>query len=67
MSEAVVVGYFSDSIESGALTGVDLELRALELVAHWRRCGHTADWLARFFSYDFDLETREAATSVLSR
>ena len=49
-----------------ALTGVVLELRALDLVAHWKRCGITADWLAGFFAYDFEPEARAAAASVRS-
>jgi hypothetical protein len=68
MSDAVIE--FGDltpaATTAPALTGVEIDLRALELVAHWRRCGLTADWLARFFSYDFAPDTRDAAVSVLS-
>lgn len=49
-----------------AITGVTLELRALDLVAHWKRCGITADWLAGFFAYDFEREGRAAAATVLA-
>ena len=47
MSAPTIVGDFVDSTSTP--TGVDLELRAIELVIQWRRTGLTADWLARFF------------------
>ena len=46
------------------LSAVALTAPALDFVAHWRRCGITADWLAAFAAYDF--ESRRVATSVLS-
>ena len=66
MNEATFIGDFSDGPSAAALTSVDIELRALELVVHWRRCGLTADWLALFFAYDFEPEARQTAESILS-
>lgn len=66
MDRATLLGHFSQAAPMTALTGVELQLRAIELVAHWRRCGLTADWLAHFFAYDFAPNTRETAVSVLS-
>lgn len=67
MSEPVVVGDFVDGAAGpAALTGVELDLRALDFVAHWKRCGLTADWLAAYLAYDFEPATRGAAVNVLS-
>ena len=57
-------GTFVDHEPGRALSGVSIELPALAIVAHWKRCGLTADWLAAFMAYDF--ERRASATSVLS-
>ncbi|HZL17003.1 MAG TPA: hypothetical protein VFG23_04570 [Polyangia bacterium] len=62
----IELGDLPASPPTEALTGVEIELRALELVAHWRRCGLTADWLARFVAYDCAIDSRGAAFSVLS-
>jgi hypothetical protein len=66
MNEATFIGDFTDGTSPRALTSVDIELRALELVVHWRRCGLTADWLALFFAYDFEPQARQTAESILS-
>ena len=57
-------GTFADDEPTRALSGASIELPALSIVAHFRRCGLTADWLAAFMAYDF--EHRESATSILS-
>jgi hypothetical protein len=58
-----VVGGFAE--RGGApLSGVELRLSALDCVAHWRRCGITADYLASYAAYDF--EHRDIALSILS-
>lgn len=64
MSDTIV----GDWSEGGprAITGTEISVRALELVAHWKRCGLTADWLAGFFAYDFEIDCRDAAASVLA-
>ena len=36
----------------------------LDIIAHWARCGATADWAAHLLAYNFD--HREAATNVLA-
>lgn len=65
--EAVVMGELAADAEGPpAITGVAVELRGIELVAHWKRCGLTADWLAGFLSYDFDRDTRARAANVLA-
>jgi len=67
LSETIVVGDFVDAAQSPpAITGAAVELRALDLVAHWKRCGLTADWLAPYFAYDFEPEARDAAQNVLA-
>ena len=65
--EPTTIGSFAAADRRApAITGVSLELRALELVAHWKRCGLTADWLAGFFAYDFERDVRIAAETVLT-
>jgi len=66
MSDPALFGDFSHADPGPRLGALELELRALEIVVHWRRCGLTADWLAGFFAYDFEIEARAAAVSVLS-
>ncbi len=46
------------------LSELAVTLVPLEVVAEWRRCGETADYLARYFAHDFD--DRETAANVLS-
>jgi hypothetical protein len=48
------------------MNGIDLELRPEELLASYRRCGLTADWLASYVSSDLDSEHRAAVKNVLS-
>ena len=60
-----IVGEWSEA-GPPAIMGMQVSLRALDLVVHWKRCGLTADWFAAFFVYDFPVEDRPAATSVLS-
>jgi hypothetical protein len=67
VTEAIVLGDFDDGPDvPAAITGVDLGLRALDLVMHWKRCGMTADWLAGFVAYDCDPAARGNAVGVLS-
>jgi len=67
VSEAIVIGDFVDAADGPpAMTSVELKLRALDLVAHWKRCGVAADSLAAYFAYDFEPDVRAAAVSVLS-
>lgn len=46
------------------LAELSLSFVPLALVAEWTRCSETADFVARFFSHDFD--DRDIAGSVLS-
>lgn len=46
------------------LTGMQLEVSALDLVTQWKRCGLTADFVAAFVACSF--ARRETAQSVLS-
>jgi hypothetical protein len=64
--ESISVGEVADSPIPAAISGLELELRPLELVVHWRRCGLTADWLASYLAYDFDAAARATAQNVLS-
>jgi len=59
----IVVGEFAETAHA-ALSGVAIEMPALDLVAHWRRCGMSADFLAGYMAYDF--ANRPVATNVLS-
>jgi hypothetical protein len=62
-----VCGDFADEAAlPPAITGVALELCALDLVAQWGRCGMSADWLAAYFAYDFEPTGRAAANAVLA-
>ena len=45
-------------------SGVAIEMPGPDLVAHWRRCGLSADFLAGYVAYDF--ENRTVAMNVLS-
>jgi hypothetical protein len=63
MTETIVIGTFA-APSSAPLSGLSVEMPALDLVAHWRRCGITADFLAAYMAYDF--ANRPAATNVLS-
>lgn len=50
---------------SGPMLGsADVELVPLDMIAHWDRCGATADWAANLLAYNFD--HRAAAANVLS-
>jgi hypothetical protein len=49
---------------SGALNELAVTLVPIDVVSEWRRCSETADYLARYFAYDFD--DRETAALVLS-
>jgi hypothetical protein len=62
--EAIVIGAFDEAVMRKRLSGVAVEMPALDLVAHWRRCGMSADFLAGYMAYDF--ENRPVATNVLS-
>jgi hypothetical protein len=46
------------------LSELALSFTPLDYVTEWSRCGDTADYLARFFAYNF--EDRETAANVLS-
>jgi hypothetical protein len=60
---AIVIGKFEDP-SVNPLSGVAVEMPALDLVAHWRRCGMSADFLAGYMAYDY--ANRPVATNVLS-
>ena len=64
MTQLLTMGHFEGSELRNALSRAYVELPALTMIAHWRRCGLTADWLASVMAYDF--EDREQATGVLS-
>ena len=64
MKQQLTLGEFEGRELKQALSRAHVELPALTMIAHWRRCGLTADWLASMMAYDF--EDREQATGVLS-
>jgi hypothetical protein len=43
---------------------IDVELVPLDMIAHWHRCGATADWAAQLLAYNF--AHRETAAGVLA-
>jgi hypothetical protein len=63
MSGSIVIGSF-ETAGSAPLSGVAVEMPALDLVAHWRRCSISADFLASYMAYDF--ADRPVAMNVLS-
>jgi hypothetical protein len=63
MKAAHVIGNFDES-PGEPLSGVAIEMPGLDLVAHWRRCGLSADFLAGYMACDF--RDRKVAASVLS-
>jgi hypothetical protein len=63
MKGAIMIGRF-EVASADPLSGVTVEMPALDLVAHWRRCGMSADFLAGYMAYDFS--NRPVATNVLS-
>ena len=61
---AIVLGTIAQDPSGDALTGVAVEMPALDLVTQWRRCGLSADFLAGYMAYDF--ADRGVASNVLS-
>ncbi len=61
----VVLGTFSDGSKGTSLSDSRLQLDADDMSRNWRRCGLTADFLARYYSYYFPY--REKATDRISR
>lgn len=56
--------YTQPSFKHNTISELSVRFVPLDLVAHWRRCGLTADFLAHFVSYNFS--NREAALNVIS-
>jgi hypothetical protein len=65
MRESTVFGAWVDPSRA-AVTSMEIHLCAIDLVAHWKRCGLTADWVGAFLQYDFEPDARRAATELLS-
>ena len=63
MRAPVTLGSFVEK-GSAPISGLEVTFPALDLIAHWRRCGSAADHLASHLAYDF--ENRDVATNVLS-
>ncbi len=66
MSPAVTTIGAWTGAASPPITSTELTVRALDLIAHWKRCGLIADWLGSFLQYDFEAEARPAASELLS-
>jgi hypothetical protein len=64
--ERITVGDFRDSASSVAVAGLELELDARHLVAHWKRCGMTADFLASYLVAELEGGARTVAAHSLS-
>ena len=64
--ESVILGEFSERVPTGTLSTVKLELLPADLVAHWDRCGLTADWIASYLVREFEATLRETVKNVLS-
>jgi hypothetical protein len=58
-----VLGDMAD-VTDPALGSIAVELVPLDMIAHWHRCGATADWAAELLAYNFD--NRATASNVLS-
>jgi hypothetical protein len=51
-------------ISGPALGSADVELVPIDMIAHWHRCGATADWAAQLLACNFG--HRETAANVLA-
>jgi hypothetical protein len=61
----IVLGAFTDGSTGTHLSDSRIRLNADDMSRSWRRCGLTADFLARYYSYCFPY--REKATDRISR
>lgn len=61
----IVLGAFTDGSAAPHLSDSRIALDAEDMARNWRRCGLTADFLARYYSYYFPY--REKATDRISR
>jgi hypothetical protein len=61
----IVLGVFTDGTAGKHLSDSRIQLDAEDMSQNWRRCGLTADFLARYYSYYFPY--REKATDRISR
>lgn len=62
MSQVQLVGEWQSRIDD-SITELKMRFVPLDLVAHWKRCGMVADFLAHFLAYNFE-ETSEATNIV---
>jgi hypothetical protein len=61
----VVLGVFTEKATGASLSDAHIQLDADDMSRNWRRCGLTADFLARYYSYYFPY--REKAVDRISR
>ena len=61
----LVLGAFTEDTAATHLSDCQVLLDAEDMSRNWRRCGLTADFLARYYSYHFPY--REKATDRISR
>ena len=65
MESNIVLGAFTEEAIGTGVSDSRLLLSAEDMSHNWRRCGLTADFLARYYSYYFPY--REKATDRISR
>jgi hypothetical protein len=61
----IVLGTFTEETSGACLSDSRIRVDADDMSRNWRRCGLTADFLARYYSYYFPY--REKATDRISR
>ncbi len=64
MSISRIHGVFDGAAVEPPLSKFEVKFTPLDLIAHWKRCGMTADFLAYFIAYAF--ENPKAALNTLS-
>lgn len=47
-------GHFESTVDRQPISELLIRLLPLDFVAHWGRCGMTADYMAHFFAYNFE-------------
>jgi len=53
-------------LNAAPASSIELALRPTELVAHWKRCSLTADWISSYLAHDFEPKARATAKNALS-
>ncbi|MBT5856361.1 hypothetical protein HOH87_07010 [bacterium] len=64
-SRLPVYGVYLDKADrKKPLSHIDFKFNPIDFIAHWQRCGATANYLAEFQAYNFD--NRKKVTNIMS-